>query len=255
MDMASKKDVLQLIQQNISFILVGTTHPGNIGAAARAMKNMGIHQMGLVSPKEFPHEKAFFRAKAATDVLEKAVIYKSLKEAISETKLVIGTSARNRKVPWPIVSPSEAAEEIVSFSKTSEAKTAVVFGREDRGLTNEELGLCNLHVHIPSSDEYPSLNLSQAIQIIAYEIRLKALSNEGKLKKQEWDVPLAKNVEIEKLIEHFEELMQDVEFYKADNPRQLLTRVRRFFKRSKLDHIEANIFRGVFAAIQKKLKR
>ncbi len=174
MDMASKKDVLQLIQQNISFILVGSTHPGNIGAAARAMKNMGIHQMGLVSPKEFPHEKAFFRAKAATDVLEKAVIYKSLKEAISETKLVIGTSARNRKVPWPIVSPSEAAEEIVSFSKTSEDKTAVVFGREDRGLTNEELGLCNLHVHIPSSDEYPSLNLSQAIQIIAYEIRLKA---------------------------------------------------------------------------------
>ena len=254
MDMASKKDVLQLIQQNISFILVGSTHPGNIGAAARAMKNMGIHQMGLVSPKEFPHEKAFFRAKAATDVLEKAVIYKSLKEAISETKLVIGTSARNRKVPWPIVSPSEAAEEIVSFSKTSETKTAVVFGREDRGLTNEELGLCNLHVHIPSSDEYPSLNLSQAIQIIAYEIRLKALSSEGKLKKQEWDVPLAKNVEIEKLIEHFEELMQDVEFYKADNPRQLLTRVRRFFKRSKLDHIEANIFRGVFAAIQKKLK-
>ena len=255
MDMASKKDVLQLIQQNISFILVGTTHPGNIGAAARAMKNMGIHQMGLVSPKEFPHEKAFFRAKAATDVLEKAVIYKSLKEAISETKLVIGTSARNRKVPWPIVSPSEAAEEIVSFSKTSEDKTAVVFGREDRGLTNEELGLCNLHVHIPSSDEYPSLNLSQAIQIIAYEIRLKALSNEGKLKKQEWDVPLAENAEIEKLIEHFDELMQEVEFYKTDNPRQLLRRVRRFFKRSKLDHIEANVFRGVFAAIQKKLKR
>ena len=255
MVMANEKDVLQLIQQNISFILVGSTHPGNIGAAARAMKNMGIHQMGLVSPKEFPHEKAFFRAKAATDVLEKAVIYKSLKEAISETKLVIGTSARNRKVPWPIVSPSEAAEEIVSFIKTSEDKTAVVFGREDRGLTNEELGLCNLHVHIPSSDEYPSLNLSQEIQIIAYEIRLKALSHEGMLKKQEWDVPLAENAEIEKLIEHFDELMQEVEFYKTDNPRQLLRRVRRFFKRSKLDHVEANVFRGVFAAIQKKLKR
>ena len=255
MVMANEKDVLQLIQQNISFILVGTTHPGNIGAAARAMKNMGIHQMRLVSPKEFPHEKAFFRAKAATDVLEKAEVHKSLNDAISEAKLVIGTSARNRKVPWPIVSPREAAEEIVSFSKTNENKIAVIFGREDRGLTNEELGLCNLHVHIPSSDEYPSLNLSQAIQIIAYEIRLKALSNQGKLEKQEWDVPLAKNAEIERLIDHFEELMQEVEFYKTDNPRQLLTRVRRFFKRSKLDHIEANIFRGVFAAIQKKLKR
>ena len=176
MDMVNKKDVLQLIQQNISFILVGTTHPGNIGAAARAMKNMGISQMGLVSPKEFPHEKAFFRAKAATDVLEKAAVHKSLNKAISEAKLVIGTSARNRKVPWPLVSPREAAEEIISFCKTSKDKVAVIFGREDRGLTNEELGLCNLHVHIPSSDEYPSLNLSQAIQIIAYEIRLKALS-------------------------------------------------------------------------------
>ena len=254
MDMTDKKDLLQLIQKNINFILVGTSHPGNIGAAARAMKNMGIKQMGLVAPKDFPHEEAFFRAKAATDVLEEAVVHKSLNEAISEIKLVIGTSARNRKVPWPIVSPREAAEEIVSFTKASKDKIAVVFGREDRGLTNDELGLCNLHVHIPSSEEYPSLNLSQAIQIIAYEIRLKALSNEGMLKKQEWDVPLAKNAEIERLIEHFNELMQDIEFYKTDNPRQLLTRVRRFFKRSKLDHIEANIFRGVFAAIQKKLK-
>ena len=255
MDMTDKKDLLQLIKKNINFILVGTSHPGNIGAAARAMKNMGIKQMGLVAPKDFPHEEAFFRAKAATDVLEEAVVHKSLNEAISEIKLVIGTSARNRKVPWPIVSPREAAEEIVSFTKASKDKIAVVFGREDRGLTNDELGLCNLHVHIPSSEEYPSLNLSQAIQIIAYEIRLKALSNEGMLKKQEWDVPLAKNAEIERLIEHFNELMQDIEFYKTDNPRQLLTRVRRFFKRSKLDHIEANIFRGVFAAIQKKLKR
>ena len=255
MDMVNKKDVLQLIQQNISFILVGTTHPGNIGAAARAMKNMGISQMGLVSPKEFPHEKAFFRAKAATDVLEKAAVHKSLNKAISEAKLVIGTSARNRKVPWPLVSPREAAEEMVSFCKTSKDMVAVIFGREDRGLTNEELGLCNLHVHIPSSDEYPSLNLSQAIQIIAYEIRLKALSNEGKLKKQEWDVPLAENAEIERLIEHFDELMQEVEFYETDNPRQLLTRVRRFFKRSKLDQMEANIFRGLFSAVQKNLRK
>ena len=153
------------------------------------------------------------------------------------------------------MSPREAAEEIVSFSKTSENKIAVIFGREDRGLTNEELGLCNLHVHIPSSDEYPSLNLSQAIQIIAYEIRLKASAASDVYKRQEWDVPLAKNAEIERLIDHFEELMQEVEFYKTDIPRQLLTRVRRFFKRSKLDHIEAYIFRGVFAAIQKKLKR
>jgi len=254
MDMFEKKDTLQFVEEAVKFILVGTTHPGNIGAAARAMKNMGIKQLGLVAPKQFPDEKAFYRAKAATDILENAQVHETLIEAVSGFQLVIGTSARNRKIPWPIMSPREAAQEILSNHKGAN-KIAVVFGREDRGLTNEELGLCNLHVHIPSSDEYSSLNLSQAIQIIAYEIRLKALSTEGKSKKQEWDVPLAENDEIERLIEHFDELMQEVEFYDIDNPRLLLTRVRRFFRRSKIDHIEANIFRGVFAAIQKKLKR
>ena len=254
MDMSEKKDALQFVEEAVKFILVGTTHPGNIGAAARAMKNMGIKQLGLVAPKQFPDEKAFYRAKAATDILENAQVHETLIEAVSGFQLVIGTSARNRKIPWPIMSPREAAQEILSNYKGAN-KIAVVFGREDRGLTNKELGLCNLHVHIPSSDEYSSLNLSQAIQIIAYEIRLKALSTEGKSKKQEWDVPLAENAEIERLIEHFDELMQEVEFYDIDNPRLLLTRVRRFFRRSKIDHIEANIFRGVFAAIQKKLKR
>jgi len=253
--MPEKERALKLIAESIKFILVGTTHPGNIGAAARAMKNMGIKQLGLVSPKEFPNEKAFYRAKAAKDVLENTEVYKTLKDAVSDSHFVVGTSARNRKVPWPIVSPREAAKEILSFNHKVENKIAVVFGREDRGLTNEELGLCNLHVHIPSSDDYPSLNLSQAVQIIAYEIRLRGLLIEGKLEKQEWDVPLAENAEIEKLIEHFDELMQEIEFYDIDNPRQLLTRVRRFFRRARLDHMEANIFRGVFAAIQKKLKR
>tara|TARA_B100001123_G_scaffold213882_1_gene241507 strand:- start:518 stop:1279 length:762 start_codon:yes stop_codon:yes gene_type:complete len=253
--MAVNKDLLKLIQQKIHFILVGTSHSGNIGAAARAMKNMGINKLMLVAPKEFPHKKAFFRAKAATDVLENATIHKTLSEAVADFRLVVGTSARNRKVPWPIVNPREVTEEVISFCQTDLDKIAIVFGREDRGLTNEELGLCNLHVYIPSSEEYPSLNLSQAVQIIAYEIRLKALTQEKKLRKQKWDVPLAKNGEIEKLIEHFEELMQEIEFYEVDNPRQLLKRVRRFFKRTRLDHMEANIFRGVMAAIQKKLKR
>jgi len=134
-----------------------------------------------------------------------------------------------------------------------ETNIAVIFGREDRGLTNEELGFCNLHVHIPATDEYPSLNLSQAVQILAYEIRLCALNNQGEVVKQEWDVPLADNSEIERLINHFDELMQEVDFYEVDNPRQLLTRVRRFFRRSKIDHMEANILRGMFAAILKKL--
>ena len=252
--MSEKLNVLGLIEKTIRFVLVETSHPGNIGASARAMKNMGFKQLSLVSPKHFPHEKAFFRAKSASDILENAIIFETLEEAVKDSNYVIGTSARNRKVPWPLVTPKQCSNDLVSFIMQQDSKISVVFGREDRGLTNKELGLCNLHVHIPSSDEYPSLNISQAIQILAYEIRLSALSVKGPLKEQSWDVPLAQNKEVEKLIEHFDELMKEIKFYETENPRQLLTRVRRFFKRTRLDRMEVNIFRGVLAAIQKKLK-
>ena len=132
-------------------------------------------------------------------------------------------------------------------------KVAIVFGREDRGLTNEELGLCNFHVHIPSDPEYSSLNLSQAVQILVYEIRLSYLQDQH-VNKVYWDVELANNEQTERLINHMDELMQEVDFYDVENPRKLLVRVRRFFKRSKIDVMEANIFRGFFATIQKKLK-
>ena len=215
---------------------------------------MGFSRMILVSPKEFPSETAFFRAKAATDVLEKIEIFPNLKSAISDFELVIGTSARNRKVPWPMINSKKAAQQIIAITKRGKQKIALVFGREDRGLTNEELGLCNLHVHIPANKDYSSLNLAQAVQIIAYEIRMQSLSDK-KLKEQEWDVPLAKNEEIENLINHFENLMNELDFYEIDNPRKLLTRMRRFFKRSKIDHLEANVFRGVISSIQKNLKK
>ena len=149
---------------SVKVVLVGTTHPGNIGATARAMKNMGILDLALVEPKEFPSDVATFRSKAAKDVLEKASVHTSLEEAISECELVVGTSARGRKVPWPVLNPREAAEEMHKSSLNG--KVAIVFGREDRGLTNEELGLCNFHVHIPSDPEYSSLKLSQAVQIL-----------------------------------------------------------------------------------------
>ena len=253
--MVEAEELLEQIKESVRFILVGTSHPGNIGASARAMKNMGLKKMELVSPKDFPNETAFFRAKFATDILEEVIIHPDLKSTVSRAKLVIGTSARIRKVPWPIISPKEAAQEIINLCIKGEDNIAIIFGREDRGLTNKELGLCNLHVHIPTTEEYSSLNLSQAVQIIAYEIRLCALNYSGAVGEQKWDVPLASTSEIERLIDHFNEVMQQVDFYHVDNPRNLLTRVRRFFKRSKIDHMEANIFRGVFAAIQKKLKK
>lgn len=251
MHVDEKKIKSDNLLNSVKVVLVGTTHPGNIGATARAMKNMGILDLALVEPKEFPSDVATFRSKAAKDILEKASVHTSLEEAISECELVVGTSARGRTVPWPVLNPREAAEEMHKSSLNG--KVAIVFGREDRGLTNEELGLCNFHVHIPSDPEYSSLNLSQAVQILAYEIRLSYLQDRN-VNQEYWDVELANNEQTERLINHMDELMQEVDFYDVENPRKLLVRVRRFFKRSKIDVMEANIFRGLFATIQKKLK-
>ena len=251
MHVDEKKIKSDNLLNSVKVVLVGTTHPGNIGATARAMKNMGILDLALVEPEEFPSDVATFRSKAAKDILEKASVHTSLEEAISECELVVGTSARGRTVPWPVLNPREAAEEMHKSSLNG--KVAIVFGREDRGLTNEELGLCNFHVHIPSDPEYSSLNLSQAVQILAYEIRLSYLQDRH-VNKEYWDVELANNEQTERLINHMDELMQEVDFYDVENPRKLLVRVRRFFKRSKIDVMEANIFRGLFATIQKKLK-
>ena len=248
--MYEKKDSLIELLNSIKIVLVGTTHPGNIGAAARAMKNMGFRNLSLVKPKEFPSDVATYRSKAAKDILENALIFNNLEEAVVDCELVIGTSARDRKVPWPILSPKESAEEVSKSLKIH--KIAIVFGREDRGLTNEELGLCNYHVHIPTDPEYSSLNLSQAVQILVYEIRMAVLSDDEN--QDYWDVELANNNQTEMLIQHMDELMQEVDFYDVDNPRKLLLRVRRFFKRSRIDVMETNIFRGLFATIQKKLK-
>ena len=251
MHVDEKKIKSDNLLNSVKVVLVGTTHPGNIGATARAMKNMGILDLALVEPKEFPSDVATFRSKAAKDILEKASVHTSLEEAISECELVVGTSARGRTVPWPVLNPREAAEEMHKSSLNG--KVAIVFGREDRGITNEELGLCNFHVHIPSDPEYSSLNLSQAVKILAYEIRLSYLQDRH-VNEEYWDVELANNEQTERLINHMDELMQEVDFYDVENPRKLLVRVRRFFKRSKIDVMEANIFRGLFATIQKKLK-
>ena len=248
--MVENKDDSKDLFSSIKVVLVGTTHPGNIGASARAMKNMGLLNLALVTPKEFPSDAATFRSKAAKDVLENAQVFEHLKDAVADCELVIGTSARDRKVPWPVLNPKESAEEVAKSAQHHQI--AIVFGREDRGLSNEELGLCNLHVHIPSDPDYSSLNLSQAVQILTYEIRFCLLEQQEN--QNNWDVELANNEQTERLIAHMDELMQEVEFYDIDNPRKLLLRVRRFFKRSRIDVMEANIFRGLFSTIQKKLK-
>ena len=234
---------------SIKIVLVGTIHPGNIGAAARAIKTMGFKHLDLVSPKEFPSDEAIYRSKAAKDILEKASTYETLLESVKEYEVVIGTSARNRKVPWPVLNPKDASKEI-NLAVKNNSKVAIVFGREDRGLTNEELGLCNLHVHIPTTEEYSSLNLAQAVQIMTYEIRMSFIEIENLENNQEWDVDLASAEQTERLIEHMDELMKELEFDDTENPSKLLMRVRRFFKRSGIDVMETNIFRGLFSTIK-----
>jgi|TARA_B110000438_G_scaffold297325_1_gene343535 tRNA (cytidine32/uridine32-2'-O)-methyltransferase len=252
--MEERKSLLESYSNSIKFVLVGTTHPGNIGASARAIKNMGFNKLSLVDPKDYPNNDALYRAKAAKDVLENSEVHDHLSKATKNCQLIIGTSARNRKVPWPVVSPKQAGREVANYLNSGSKEIAIVFGREDRGLTNEELGMCNLHVHIPTDEDYSSLNLSQAVQILSYELRLAMLSEEEVDAKNEWDVELANSDQTERLINHMDELMQEVEFYDTQNPRKLLTRVRRFFKRSQIDVMEANIFRGLFSAIQKRMK-
>tara|TARA_Y100000996_G_scaffold214630_1_gene168465 strand:+ start:2083 stop:2841 length:759 start_codon:yes stop_codon:yes gene_type:complete len=252
--MVIKNIPLKDYADSIKIVLVGTTHPGNIGAAARAIKTMGLRHLDLVCPKEFPSEQAIYRSKAAKDILENARIYQSLLESVKDCEMVIGTSARNRKVPWPVLDPKNASKEINSNVRNN-SKVAIVFGREDRGLTNEELGICNLHVHIPTNEDYTSLNLAQAVQIMTYEVRMSFIGEDNIESDQEWDVDIATSDQTERLIEHMDELMQDVEFYDIENPRKLLMRVRRFFKRSGIDVMEANIFRGLFSTIQKKLDK
>ena len=234
----------------IRIVLVETTHPGNIGGVARAMKNMGLSQLYLVSPKDYPSERAEWRASNAQDVLQNATVVESLDQAVADCGLVIGTSARERRIPWPLVTPRECADR--SFHEAASHPVAIVFGREDRGLTNEELHRCNYHVHIPSNPEYSSLNLAAAVQVVAYELRMTCLNNQqGKpIHFDDWDMPPAKADALEHYYEHLQKTLENIGFLEPQNPRQTMTRLRRLYNRVRLDEMELNILRGVLTAMQ-----
>jgi tRNA (cytidine32/uridine32-2'-O)-methyltransferase len=236
--------------QSIRIVLVNTTHPGNIGGVARAMKNMGLSQLFLVDPKEYPSEQAEWRASNALDLLSNATVVNTLEEAIADCGLVIGTSARERRIPWPLLTPRECGDR--AFMEAATHPVAIVFGREDRGLTNEELHKCHFHVHIPSNPEYSSLNLASAVQVIAYELRVSGLSEnlESPLHYDDWDMPPAKMEALENYYQHLEETLQTLDFIQADNPRQTMTRLRRLYSRIRLDEMELSIMRGMLTSIQ-----
>lgn len=236
--------------RNARVVLIHTTHPGNIGSVARAMKNMGLSDLVLVNPKQFPHERAYWRAASAADIIDSARIVDTFEEAIADCGLVVGTSARGRRIPWPLVNPRVCADNI--YPELSRHPVALVFGREDRGMTNEELQRCNLHVNIPASEEYSSLNLGMAVQVVLYELRMRHL--QGSLSDddmQEWDSRRARVDEVERLFTHLEETLIDMEFLDPKAPKQLMTRLRRMYSRIRLDDMEVQMMRGILATTQK----
>ena len=239
-------------QSKIRMVLVNTTHPGNIGGAARAIKNMGLTELYLVQPREYPAPRAVWRAAGARDILANAKIVESLDEAIEGCGLVVGTSARERRIPWPLINPRECGEKI--WSEAASHDVALLFGREDRGLTNSELQKCNFHVHIPSNPDYSSLNLATAVQVLAYEVRMASLQDDkGVLPTMdEWDQPLATADELELFHNHLAETMVTLKFYDPDNPKQLLTRMRRLFNRTRMDKMEVSMLRGLLTAAGRK---
>ena len=239
-------------QAKIRIVLVNTSHPGNIGGAARAMKNMGLAELYLVEPREYPAPRAVWRAAGARDVLANAKIVGSVDEAIKGCGLVIGTSARERRIPWPLMNPRECGDKIWQEAKSHQV--ALLFGREDRGLTNSELQKCHYHVHIPSNPDYSSLNLATAVQVLSYEIRMASLASEsGDLPAMDdWDQPLATADELELFHDHLATTMADLKFYDPDNPKQLLTRMRRLFNRTRMDKMEVSMLRGLLSAAQRK---
>lgn len=236
--------------ESIEIVLVNTSHPGNIGGVARAMKNMGLSRLCLVAPKSFPDAQAQWRAASAADVLEQARVVSSLDEALADSQFIVGTSARDRRIPWPLLDPRGCAAKIGERSDAGE-RISILFGREDRGLTNDELKRCNLHLHIPSAPEYSSLNLAMAVQIVCYELRMLTVA--GSLPAAadaQWDTPFATAANMERFYAHLEETLTDIDFLDQAAPRQLMLRLRRLYSRVRLDEMELNILRGILTSTQ-----
>jgi TrmH family RNA methyltransferase len=241
---------------SICIVLVETSHPGNIGAVARAMKNMGLSDLRLVNPKYFPHEDATARASGASDILERAVVTKTLAEALADCIYVAGASARSRTINWPSMGPRDCAERMIR--ETANGTVAAVFGPEKSGLHNDDLDLCHTLLTIPTDPGFSSLNLAMAVQVITYELRVAStLRAPGMLDEGpvfDVEAPPATSEELERFYEHLENVLRDIQFLDPDNPRHLMRRMRRLFIRARPDKNEINILRGILTAVDRSRK-
>lgn len=258
----------------IRIVLVGTQHPGNIGSAARAIKTMGLSRLVLVSPERFPHAEADALAAGASDILQTAGRHQTLAEAVADCRLVLGCTARSRRVPLREQTPHDAAAQLVEAAGTG-AEVALVFGRERTGLDNDELQLCHGAVHIPADPGYSSLNLAAAVQVLAYEVRLALLqlatgksnaaatgagtgaetgAEAGTTKQLENEArhgPAATHAELEGLFSHLAETLDAIDFHKGRAPQSAMRKLRRLFLRGDLDQHEVRLLRGVLADTQR----
>jgi tRNA (cytidine32/uridine32-2'-O)-methyltransferase len=242
----------------VKIILVNTSDCRNIGSAARAMKTMGLSELVLVDPIEMPNGQAQALAAGATDVLAGAKVVSSLSEAIEGCGLVVGTSARSRTLPWPMLEPRGCGEKLIA--EASEYPVALVFGRESSGLTNEELQLCHFHVQIPANPEYSSLNLAMAVQTLSYEVRTsyllsleKGYKANAKAKSEDDELyPVVE--ETERFYQHFESTLLKTGFIIPNHPGLIMTKLRRLFNRARPDMKEIKMMRGILASVERSAK-
>lgn len=248
----SEADIVKSRLSRVRIVLINTTHPGNIGATARAMKVMGLGSLHLVTPKIFPNAEATAMASGADDLLQSAVVHDSLDSALEGCPLVLGTSARMRSLPMPMLDARRAAKQ--ALVESGEQEVALLFGRERYGLTNEEMLRCHYLVNIPSNPEYSSLNLAQAVQLLAYELRIAAQGfSDISLDPPDWQP--VDDQQMEGLFEHLEQTLLDIRFLNPKQPKRLMARLRRLFNRARPDQNEINILRGILKASQESAKR
>ncbi|MBY3673301.1 MULTISPECIES: tRNA (cytosine(32)/uridine(32)-2'-O)-methyltransferase TrmJ [Vibrio] len=239
--------------ERVKVVLVGTTHSGNIGSAARAMKVMGLSQMVLVDPQCQVDAQAIALAAGASEIALNAQIYPTLEAAVADCGLVVGTSARSRTLEWPMLEPRECGEKLIS--EANQHSVAMVFGRERTGLTNDELQLCHYHVCVPANPEYSSLNLAMAVQLLSYEVRMAYLTLQQSLQSNTLQEEYPRHQELERFYAHLEQVIMQTEFISAQQPGQVMNKLRRMFTRARPEAQEINILRGILTSVQKSISR
>ena len=245
-DQQERRDALRIV-------LVGTQHPGNIGAAARAMRTMGLERLDLVAPERFPHQDASAMAAGADAVLEQARVFGTLQDAVADCRWIMGCTARRRSVVMDEYAPAQAAARM--WEATRPGPAALVFGRERTGLTNEELKLCHAAVHIPSVEDFSSLNLAAAVQVLAWELRREALAQAAQagasVPEAPLDEPAATAAQMEGLFGHLEQTLDDIDFHKGRAPDMVMRRLRQLLLRAQPDQREVRVLRGIFSDAQR----